>query len=151
MKLPPSVQRRFEEFGRAGGYERARRLSAAERSRVARVAALARWTRERFGAPRFAHLGLPAADLVDKGLRDAAEDVESVESLLIAMTDTRLRREGVPVPTRAVPDPEIRVYRLLEEEHGDLAHARYNALRRQIVSFADACHLAFNRTASDEG
>ena len=142
MKLPPSVRRRFQEFGSAGGRERARRLEPESRRGIARNAALKRWTRARFGASTFSELGLPGADLIDKGLLDAAEEVETVESLLIAIAAPRLRREGVPVPRLDVPDPELRCSRALEERHGDLAHARYNALLGQMTSFADACHLA---------
>jgi hypothetical protein len=65
--------------------------------------------------------------------------VETVEGLLVAMAATRLRREGVPVPAVTWPDPELRCYRLIEEKHGDMAHARYNALRQQVVSFANSC------------
>lgn len=39
-------------------------------------------------------------------------------------------------------DPDLRLYRLLERTEGDLAHDRYNAIRRQLVSFADCCRLA---------
>ncbi|HSH74296.1 MAG TPA: hypothetical protein VLA09_01215 [Longimicrobiales bacterium] len=90
---------------------------------------------------RFSALGLPGAEMLDRGLRDAAAEVESVEALLIAIAEPRLRREGVPVPRMELPDPEMRCYRLLEAEHGELAHARYNALRHEVTSFADACHL----------
>lgn len=142
MQLSPKVRKQFEDFGRAGGHERARRLPADSRRRIARVASLARWMRERFGATHFSDLGLPGADVVDKGLLDVASGVESVESLLVAIAETRLRREGVPVPALTLPDAELRCYRALEELHGELAHARYNALLRQMTSFADACHLA---------
>ena len=142
MDLTPEVRKQFQEFGRAGGLKRARRLSPASRRRIARVAAVTRWTRERFGVARFAELGLPGADLVDQGLLDSANEVESVESLLIAIAETRLRREHVPVPILSTADAELRCYRALEERHGELAHFRYNALLRQMTSFADACHLA---------
>ena len=36
----------------------------------------------------------------------------------------------------------MRLYRLLEESDGDLAHARYLAHVRQAASFADACRDA---------
>ena len=49
---------------------------------------------------------------------------------------------GPGVPVGAVePDPEQRLYDLAESE-GDLAHARYDALRGQVVSFANTCHRA---------
>ena len=40
------------------------------------------------------------------------------------------------------PDPEQRLYDLLAESEGALAHARYNALRQEVVSFANACRSA---------
>jgi hypothetical protein len=39
-------------------------------------------------------------------------------------------------------DPERRLFELLSERDGDLAHARYNAFLRRLVSFADGCRLA---------
>jgi len=146
MKLPPEVREQFRRHGRSGGRERARRLPAERRTRIARMASLARWTRDRFGAPCFADLGLPGADLVDQGIADAAAEVESVASLIVAIAESRLRREGVPVPNVRCLDPEMRCYRLLEKEMGDLAHARYCALLDQMHSFADSCHLVRRRS-----
>lgn len=37
--------------------------------------------------------------------------------------------------------PEQRLYDLLSESEGDLAHARYGAYLRQVVSFADSLRL----------
>jgi len=111
-----------------------------ERTAVARRAATARWIRARFGGPSFGPLGIPGGDLVDAGLADLASGETTVESLLVSLAVPRLRREGVPVgPTQ--PDPERRLYDLLTETAGDLAHARYGAYLRQMVSFADACRL----------
>lgn len=94
--------------------------------------------RGRFGASRFADLGLPGGALVDEGLADLACGRTSVASLLVSLAAPRLRREGVPV-TNTQPDPEMRLYRLLSSTEGDLAYARYNAHLRLIVSFADSC------------
>lgn len=110
------------------------------RRSVARRAAAARWIRERFGAPSFAALGLPGGEVVDTGLADLAAERATPESLAVSLAAPRLRREGVPVgPT--LEDPERRLFELLEETAGDLAHARYNAWLRQLVSFADACRV----------
>ena len=94
----------------------------------------------RFGENRFADLGLPGGELVDAGLSDLASGRTSVASLLVSLAAPRLRREGVPV-TNPQPDPEQRLYRLLESTEGDLAHARYNAYLRLITSFADSCSV----------
>jgi hypothetical protein len=108
---------------------------------VARRAATTRWIRQRFGAPNFEALGLPGGEVIDAGLADLAADLVTPESLAVSIAAPRLRREGVPVgPT--LEDPERRLFDKLQETEGDLAHARYNARLRQLVSFADACRLA---------
>ena len=82
-----------------------------------------------------------AGDIVDAGLADLADRKTTAESLLVSLAAPRLRREGVPLG-ETHPDPEDRLYVLLSQTEGDLAHARYNAYLRQAVSFADACHVA---------
>jgi hypothetical protein len=141
MKLPIDVRERFRRYGRRGGLTRAARIDASERRRTARQAATARWVTERFGVRRFADLSLPAGDLVDQGLADLAAEKITPASLLVSLAAPRLRREGVPIG-RVESDPERRLYALLERTEGDLAHARYTAQLRRIVSFADACRLA---------
>jgi hypothetical protein len=124
-----------------GGRARAARMAPEARSAGARRAATARWIGERFGARNFASLGLPGGELIDTGLADLAAGVTSAESLLVSLASSRLRREGVPVGP-VEPDPEERLYELLERTEGGLAHARYNALRSEVVSFANACRSA---------
>lgn len=87
-------------------------------------------------------LGLPGADLIDRGLDDLAAGRETPESLLVSLAAPRLRREGVPLPPTCFRDADHRLYRRMETSQGDLAHARYLALLRQVSSFADACHTA---------
>jgi hypothetical protein len=137
--MPERVRAEFRRHGRRGGEARARRLSAGARAAIARRAAIRRWTRVRFGDARFAELGLAGGDLVDRGLDDLAGGRETNEALLVALATPRLRREGVPVPRSPWRDADHRLYRRLERSEGDLAHARYLALLRQIVSFADGC------------
>jgi len=57
------------------------------------------------------------------------------------MAEPRLRREGVPIGN-VEHDPEQRLYELLVQTDGDMAHSRYNAYLLRLVSFADACDLA---------
>lgn len=142
MDLPPDVRRAFQRQGRRGGRARARRLDPDRRSVIARLAALRRWIRQRFGAPTFSAVGLPGGALVDRGLEDLAAGRESNESLLVSLAASRLLREGVPLPPTRFPDAESRLYRRLEREHGELGHARYLAWIEQVVSFADACSSA---------
>jgi hypothetical protein len=101
------------------------------------------------GAPSsFAALGLPGGEIVDTGLADLANGTVTPESLAVSLAAPRLRREGVPLPSRSVQtDAENRLYDLLSARAGGLAHARYAAYLAQIVSFADACGLARRRTS----
>jgi len=149
MRLPREIRARFQRHGRRGGNERARRLSPEARSAIARQAAIRRWIRTRFGDPRFEALGLPGGSLVDKGLDDLAARQETAESLAVSLAAPRLRREGVPVPATCIPDADRRLYRLLEESHGILAHPRYLARLRQIASFADACRDVRTKRSDD--
>lgn len=139
VKLPASIRARFQAFGREGGRKRAARMSPAARRAVARNAAIRRWTQRRFGAPGFESLGLPGGRAVDVGLADLAAQKESVESLAVSLAAPRLKREGVPMAGTPFTDAGIRLYRLLENTSGELAHARYLAWLRQMASFADAC------------
>lgn len=148
MRLPPSVVEAFRRQGRRGGQERARRLSADERSAIARIAATRRWTRVRFGEARFEDLGLPGGRMVDQGLADLARRIVSPESLVVSLAAPRLRREGVPVPPRTESEGDIRLYRLLESRDAGMAHARYLAHLGEILSFANACGRVRKKKAS---
>jgi hypothetical protein len=141
VKLPPEVLEQFRRHGRAGGRKRAARMSSDARRAVARLAASARWIRQRFGEPTFEAAGLPGGAVVDAGVADLAHGRVTVESLLVSIAAPRLRREGVPIGD-ALADPEERLYALIASTAGGLAHARYGAYLRQAVSFADACRLA---------
>jgi len=89
---------------------------------------------------------LPGAGLVECGLRDLEQGVESVESLLVSIGGPRLRRLGYALPA-TFATPEHRLYELLRARHGDAAHARYNALVRRLVSFERAARIAGARGA----
>jgi hypothetical protein len=82
--------------------------------------------------------GLPAGDLVRKGLGDLAAGRETVEALLVAIGAPRLRRAGIDVPPHGFHRPEHRLYERLARSHPDSAHSRYNALIRRLVSFERA-------------
>ncbi len=141
MDLPEDVLERFREAGRSGGQRRAALLPPDRRTTIARQAAAVRWLRRRFGAASFEELGLPGWEIVDPGLADLAAERVTNESLAISIAAPRLRREGVPVSPE-LEEPERRLYRSLAATEGGLAHARYNAILRRLVSFADACRLA---------
>jgi hypothetical protein len=84
--------------------------------------------------------GLPGAELVEEGLRDLVDGVESVPALLVSIGAPRLRQLHIEV-TAPLPSPEHRLYLRLRESDPDGAHSRYNALLRRLVSFerAAAC------------
>ena len=140
MKLPAEIREQFRRYGREGGRARSARVGGPERRRIARRGATSRWIRARFGVSRFADLSLPGAEIVDRGLADLAAERTTLESLVVSLAEPRLRREGIPIGA-VERDPERRLYELLAQTEGDLAHARYTAHLRQVASFADACRL----------
>ena len=92
------------------------------------------------GMPDPSFEGLPGADLVVMGLADLERGVESIEALLVAIGEPRLRWNGISVPATAshLTEPERRLYRKLAAIHGNGAHSQYNALIRRLVSFEHA-------------
>jgi hypothetical protein len=80
---------------------------------------------------------MPGADRVKQGLRDLGQEAVTVESLLVSIGAPALRRLGFVV-SRPHGEAELRLYHLLTARHGAGAHARYNALVRELVSFQRA-------------
>lgn len=140
MELPTEIREQFRRYGREGGRARATKIDASERRRIARLGATKRWLRARFGVSELAELSLPGAEIVDRGLADLAAERTTEESLLVSIAGPRLRREGIAFGALE-PDPERRLYEMIERTAGDLAHARYTARVRRIASFADGCRL----------
>lgn len=147
MRLPEDIRQAFARHGRRGGKARAARMNPEARRAVARRAAATRWIGKRFGNASFEALGLPGGDIVDTGLKHLAAGIESPQSLAVSLAAPRLRREGVPVG-KALPDAEERLYALLSQTEGDLAHARYLAWVEQMSSFSDACR--YRRLPEDD-
>lgn len=85
--------------------------------------------------------GLPAADLVEKGIADLEAGTESIESLLVSIGAPRLTALRFDVGS-PIASPEHRLFALLQAEGGDEAHSRYNALVRRLVSFERAAECA---------
>ena len=82
---------------------------------------------------------LPGEDLVQRGLVDLSEDRLTECSLLVLIAAPRLRRLGIAVPERHLPQPyEHELYERLEQRLGTGAHSYYNSLIRCIVSYARA-------------
>lgn len=84
---------------------------------------------------------LPGADLIEQGLRDLEQGVETVESLLVSMSAPRLRALGMVIAA-PIADAELRLYGRLAARHGAGAHSKYNALVRRVVSFQRAAACA---------
>ena len=85
--------------------------------------------------------GLPAHELIARGVRDAGRAEQTIEALLVSIGEPRLSRLGyrVPVP---FANPEHRLYEHLARLYGAAAHSRYNALIRRLVSFERAAECA---------
>jgi hypothetical protein len=77
---------------------------------------------------------LPGAELIRQGLLDSAAGRESIPALLVSIGAARLARAGIVV-AHPLTKPEPRLYDLLEKEHGDGAHSKYNGLLRRLMSF----------------
>ena len=83
---------------------------------------------------------LPAAALIEAGLRSYRVGETSIAALLVAVGRPRLRSLGFDLPAHPGLDrePELALYRLLAAQHGNGAHSQYNALIRSLVSFERA-------------
>jgi hypothetical protein len=90
---------------------------------------------------------LPGGDLVQEGIADLAQGIESISSLLVSIGAFRLRRIGLPVPDAVIGSPELRLYEKLAESDSDSAHSRYNALVRRLVSFENAAECSISHPA----
>ena len=84
---------------------------------------------------------LPGSDLIETGIRDLENRVESVPALLVSIGAPRLSRIGISIQD-PFPSPEHRLYALLARDNSDAAHSRYNALIRRLVSFERAAECA---------
>lgn len=91
---------------------------------------------------------LPGYEIVQEGLRDLCDGRETLSSLVVSMAVERLERLGYRVPTPH-PEPELRLYRRLADEFDDGAHSKYNAYRRQLVSFLRAASCVKSSTPSE--
>lgn len=94
----------------------------------------------------------PGEDLIQQGIIDLNNGVESIESLLVSIGAPRLRRAGIAVPENTFPNPEHRLYLLLSEKYDNDAHSKYNSYIRRLVSFERAAECGIpptrNRYAS---
>ncbi len=83
--------------------------------------------------------GLPGEHLIRTGLLDLQSGRWTIPAYLVTIARTRLSRAGL-FPTHLPPpppEPELALYQQLRKENGD-AFSRYNALLRELTSFAAA-------------
>jgi hypothetical protein len=85
---------------------------------------------------------LPGNDLVRQGIEDLSRGVESISALLVSIGAPRLRMLGLEVPENVISLPEQRLYQRLSSDDPDVAHSRYNALIRRLISFERAAECA---------
>ena len=88
--------------------------------------------------------GLPAADLVTRGIEDAREGIPSIPALLVSIAPTRLRSLGVDVKVLST-EPEHALYERLCADNVSDPYARYNSLVRELDSFMEALSMRTNR------
>jgi hypothetical protein len=136
------VRRHMAEIGRRGGTRSRRALSPAQ----ARAMVVSREAKRAVREFERSTLGssasdLPGVEIVRTGLRDLSRRESSIDALLVSIAAPRLRQLGVRVP-EGLANPEEALFDRLVERYGDGAHSRYNALIRQVVSFARAAALA---------
>ena len=90
---------------------------------------------------------LPGNEIINKGFSDLRSKTVSPESLLILSARIKLTRLGFNIPFSNTTEPSLKMFALLEEKHGNAAHSKYNALRRQLVSFMRAVQVRKNNMA----
>lgn len=144
----------LRRMGRKGGRARAASLDSNQLRSSARLAAVSRWIREKFGVERFGTLGFPGSEVVDPGLLDLAKDPHhpTVNALVVAELRPRLRRLGVPVPREAgeIQNPREMLFQRMADLHGRMAHARFLALLERADSFCDSLESWWGRHRAGE-
>lgn len=82
---------------------------------------------------------LPGAELILAGIRDASRGETTAASLLVEIAAPKLRRLGLAIPENfGSPDAELRLYEQLGRSGAVDPYGEYNALLRQLTSFAHA-------------
>jgi hypothetical protein len=80
---------------------------------------------------------LPGSEFVAQGIEDLWSGRESTDAMLVAIASPRLIDLDLPLPNQLPLDPNLRLYELLSETHGeDAAYGMYNSLLRRLTRFA---------------
>lgn len=136
------VRQYLAEIGRRGGVRSRRTLTAEQaRAMVARREGRRRFREFERTTAAIGLADLPGFEIVHDGIRDLANGHLSNESLLVSIAAPRLELLGIRLPS-TLSHPEEQLFVRATAEHGDGAHARYNALIRRLVSFTRAMPLA---------
>jgi hypothetical protein len=86
---------------------------------------------------------LPGAEIVLPGLADLEAGRASLNALAVQAAAPRLRRLGLAAPSAPSETPAAHtLYERLNEDLGDAAHSRYNAILQRVASFAGAAEIA---------
>lgn len=93
-------------------------------------------------------LPLPGSDLIEQGLLDLEQQQQTIASNLVLIAKSQLHALGLKIPDTSFPEPELGLYRLLQQQHGDGAHSKYNAYRRELLSYIRAARLEAKANAS---
>lgn len=83
-------------------------------------------------------MSAPGEDLIEQGVRDLAQGLETIPALVVSIGAPRLRRLALPIPRQVFPSPEHRLYEKLRRANPDASHSQYNALIRRLVSYERA-------------
>ena len=85
---------------------------------------------------------LPGAEIVLPGLEDLEAGRESVNALAVSAAASRLGVSDLAGRVDVDEPAAHRLYLRLQEELGDAAHSRYNAILARVASFARAAEHA---------
>lgn len=85
---------------------------------------------------------LPGAEIVLPGIEDLKAGRESINALAVSAAARRLGVSDLVDDSGGEEPAAHRLYRLLNDELGDAAHSRYNAILRRVASFARAADHA---------
>ncbi|HET7417070.1 MAG TPA: hypothetical protein VFJ61_05560 [Solirubrobacterales bacterium] len=86
---------------------------------------------------------LPGAEIVLPGIADLQRGRMSLNALAVQAAAPRLRHLGLAAHSAEGDEPAAhRLYQELQQELGDGAHSRYNAILRRVSSFTRAAERA---------
>ena len=87
---------------------------------------------------------LPGAEIVLAGIADVEAGRKTVNASAVLSAASRLSRIGLgPLPSSSEDAPATHeLYGQLNDELGDGAHSRYNAILARVASFAGAAERA---------